>query len=92
MPSAPGIFLVPRSAAKLVAARRDRTYHAVAKTAGCSVSFLWDLSNGTSRRVTAALAARIEDALEVQRGTLFMLEPDDAALLEPYYCARSRAS
>lgn len=91
MPHHPGIFLVPRSAADLDAARSDRSYGSVAAAAECSVSFLWDLCNGSSRRVTAAIAGRIEDALGVPRGALFTLEPADVALLAPYGC-QARAS
>jgi hypothetical protein len=85
MPGTPGIFLVPRDAANLDAARAGRTYSSVASSAGCSASFLCDLCHGVSRRVTASLAGRIEDALGVPRGSLFMLEPADAELLMPYW-------
>jgi hypothetical protein len=84
MPSAPGIFLVPRDSGLLLTARGDRPYAVVAAAAGCSASFLGDLCNGASRRVTAPLAARIEDAMGVPRGSLFTLQPSDAALLQPY--------
>lgn len=86
MRSSTGITLVPRSAAQLEAARGDRPYAAVAAAAGCSVSTLWDLCHGHSRRVTASLAARIEDALLVPRGRLFTLEDSDVLLLRPYGC------
>ena len=89
MPSAPGIFLVPIDPAEIDAARQGRSYSEVARAAHCSPSFFWELCHGSSRRVTAALAARIEDALIVERGDLFTLEPADALLLSAYgHCAR----
>lgn len=84
MPIHPGVFLVPLSAAELDAARAGRSYEDVAAEAHCSTSFFWQLCKGAQRRVSPALAAGIEDALGVPRGTLFGLDAADEALLRPY--------
>lgn len=80
----PGVFLVPLSAAELDAARAGRSYGDVAGEAGCSTSFFFQLCRGSQRRVSPALAAAIEDALRVPRGTLFGFDAADRALLCPY--------
>lgn len=81
---AAGIFLVARDPHALVSARGDRSYAEVAKIAGCSRSFLCQLSTGRQTGVAPRLAADIEDALDVDRGSLFTLTPADAELLAPY--------
>lgn len=86
-----GIYLVPRDVLALATARR-LTYRQLAALVGCSQSFLCELERGTAVHVTADLAARIEDALDCPRGTLFRLRPADAVLLAPYVREQERAA
>jgi hypothetical protein len=88
MPTHPGVFLVPLSAAGLDAARGGRTYATIAQAVGCSPSFFFQLCQGSQRRVSPALAASMEDALGVSRGTLFGFAAEDEALLRPY-CSKA---
>jgi hypothetical protein len=79
-----GIYLVPRAPSALDAARSGRSYVTVADAAGCSPSFLCELATGAASRVTAELAARIEDALGQARGSLFGLRSTHLDLHTPY--------
>lgn len=81
---ASGIYLVPHQPADLDSARAGRSYATIAEAAGCSPSFLCQLVTGSARRVTVDLAARIEDALGRDRGSLFGLSSSDVDLLKPY--------
>lgn len=82
-----GIYLEAR-ADLLNLARGGRSLRTVAKRAGCAASVLCELETGVKPRASAELAHRIEDALGVDRGTLFRLAAADAELLRPYLLAQ----
>jgi hypothetical protein len=84
MANQPGIFLVVRDPQRIKAAQAGRTYKQVADVAECAPATLCLLATGRRKNVTAALGARLEDALGVDRGELFGLAPEDAALLAHY--------
>lgn len=79
-----GIYLVPRDPSAIATARGSRKLGEVAAAAEVSPALLSQLAHGHACRVSAAVASRIEDALGVQRGSLFALNPDDAELLTSY--------
>lgn len=84
MANPPGIFLVVRDPQLLNQARGRRSYKDVADAAECAAATVCLLATGKRERVTADLAGRIEDALDVPRGTLFALSADDHVRLQPY--------
>jgi transcriptional regulator with XRE-family HTH domain len=84
MANQPGIFLVVRDPQRINEARAGRSYKQIADVAECAPATVCLLATGNRHRVTAKLAARLEDALGVPRGDLFGLAPEDAELLAHY--------
>jgi DNA-binding Xre family transcriptional regulator len=64
----------------------------VAKAIGTSRQRINHLASGRAPRIRIQLAAAIEDYLELPRGDLFTLNPDDLALITEYVHAPRSAS
>jgi hypothetical protein len=81
-----GVYLVVRDACRIGEAKKraTTTFNQLALATGCSKGFLCELALGTATRIDAHRAARIEDALGVSRGALFVLDRADSALLSDY--------
>lgn len=86
-----GIYLVVKDLAPLVEALRGCTLVEVGAAAGgVSKGYLSQLVNGRRRTVSVEMAARIEDAVGADRGSMFTISPPDRALLAPYSADRRR--
>lgn len=75
------ILVVARDHAALRRHMQRFTYRDLAERSGCSVQRVCDIANRPDIRIGMSLAARIEAALELNRGALFQIEVPDPAYL-----------
>jgi DNA-binding Xre family transcriptional regulator len=84
-------FLQPRDAAHL-ARVLDGRQGEVAKAIGTSRQRINHLASGRAPRIRLELGAAIENYLQLPRGDLFTLNPDQADLIGEYLQARRNAT